>query len=629
VHRHDGYSIVACDLNGDGIEDFISGADNGGGLNQRFMSGEVSVVFGRRGRWSGRTTVDQRRDVLISGAENFDLLGTQTACGDVDGDGLGDAIVSAFNAKGPAHERPPQAGDICILFGREQWPAEIDLLTSSEVTIYGPNGNASIGGRSISTGDINGDGFDDVLIDYTRAGPTSGGTGQGFAGRVLVLFGRASWNSEIDLALGADLELRGHTEMEFFGSSLDAADLDRDGTEELLVAAAFADGPGDIRADCGEVSVFKGRSVWPSLIDLATSSADLTFFGADIEDRLSNGTFAVDAGDIDGNGWPELIAGVSRGDGRTNAAPESDEMRIIEPRTQLNGTRDARTQSKISIYGPQAGDRFGVVSLSADVHGDGCSDIIGSAQLADGADEARPDAGEIQIIFGRPGFPAVRELGLFPEYQVIGEFPGDELAPLTSSGVNADGLADVLAASAVIDNDRPPIVWVISPFDVDGDGFQQLADNCPLVANPVQTDSDADLIGDICDGDYDLDSAADETDCRPSDRLQGRPGDVPLTSTVKSGTSLTLTWKAAASAESYDVTGGLLSQLAPSNYRVCQNARDPNLTDTTFVEPELPPASDGFFFLVRGRDSGCGGVGTWGRDAYGMERVNASSERCP
>jgi hypothetical protein len=62
---------------------------------------------------------------------------------------------------------------------------------------------------------------------------------------------------------------------------------------------------------------------------------------------------------------------------------------------------------------------------------------------------------------------------------------------------------------------------------------------------------------------------------------------------------------------------------------VCQNARDPNLTDTTFVEPELPPASDGFFFLVRGRDSGCGGVGTWGRDAYGMERVNASSARCP
>jgi hypothetical protein len=587
IHNQDGGALVSCDLNGDGIEDLVSGSDRGPGVRNLFEAGDASVFFGRRGAWSMRASLFAERDVLIGGAEIFDSYADALACGDVNGDGFDDLILSASNGKGPANTRPPQAGEVAIVFGRAIWPSEIDLLTMADVTIWGPDGDAAIGSFDLASGDINGDGLDDVIIDLIRKGPTSGGTGQGYAGRVVVLFGRTSWSAEVDLAAGADLELRGDTQMEFFGYPIETADLDRDGKHELLVGAIFADAPGNIRAD------------------------------------------GIASGDIDGNGWLDLLGGAYHGDGPLNNELSAGEIRIIEPRTQLTGTRDARTQSKASIYGAEAGDWFGGSVYSADVNADGFCDIVGSTSQADGPDNVRPEAGEAQIVFGRPGFPGSRDLGAFPEYQIIGEFAGSQLFVEAVSDINADGLAEIVAAANTNDDALLPVVWIISPFDTDGDGWQQLAGNCPLIANPDQADSDGDRLGDLCVGDYDGDSAPDQADCRPSDRLQARPGDLRLISMTKSGTTLTLTWQSAASAERYDVVRNRLSQLAASQYGPRQNSRDPNLGDTSFVESQLPPAGDGFSFLIRGRDTGCGAVGSWGVDSTEAERINQHAQSCP
>ena len=53
--------------------------------------------------------------------------------------------------------------------------------------------------------------------------------------------------------------------------------------------------------------------------------------------------------------------------------------------------------------------------------------------------------------------------------------------------------------------------------DPDADGFIGVFDNCPLVANPLQQDYDADEQGDKCDTDDDQDGEPDETDCAPLD----------------------------------------------------------------------------------------------------------------
>ena len=59
-------------------------------------------------------------------------------------------------------------------------------------------------------------------------------------------------------------------------------------------------------------------------------------------------------------------------------------------------------QQELTILGAEPEDELGFSVASGDVNGDGMDDIIGGALLADGPDNARPDAGEAYVIFGTP-----------------------------------------------------------------------------------------------------------------------------------------------------------------------------------------------------------------------------------
>lgn len=61
----------------------------------------------------------------------------------------------------------------------------------------------------------------------------------------------------------------------------------------------------------------------------------------------------------------------------------------------------------------------------------------------------------------------------------------------------------------------------------------------------------------------------------------------------------------------------------------CQNARDPDLTDTSFVDDEIPLVSEGFFYLVRGRNLFCPAAGSYGSKSGGQQRVNGNPAACP
>nr|WP_276571910.1 DUF4114 domain-containing protein [Desulfonema magnum] len=63
------------------------------------------------------------------------------------------------------------------------------------------------------------------------------------------------------------------------------------------------------------------------------------------------------------------------------------------------------------------------------------------------------------------------------------------------------------------------------PVDTDGDGVADDADNCPSVANPDQTNSDDDGMGDACDTDDDNDGTPDETDAFPLDPAEQSDAD--------------------------------------------------------------------------------------------------------
>ncbi len=155
--------------------------------------------------------------------------------------------------------------------------------------------------------------------------------------------------------------------------------------------------------------------------------------------------------------------------------------------------------------------------------------------------------------------------------------------------------------------------------DLDLDGVPDRNDNCNGTVNPNQLDFDADGAGDLCDPDDDNDALADLDDCAPFDATAGRPSVVNGFTVDQTGGDgvARLSWNAAARADGYDLSRGLLSELAGAGYGACLVEM---LAGTAWDDVEVPLSGAGFHYLVRGRDTGCGGGGSPGSDSTGMER---------
>ena len=619
-----GRRMAVCDINGDGIDDLVLGASDADGPDDtRVSAGDVYVLYGRRGEWTGPTNIVNEKDVTIYGEQPYDLLGDSVGCGDVNGDGYSDIVMCAIGGDGPFDSRP-NAGQAHILMGGADLRSEIDLATYDTPVVYGEKGNYSGFCEHPRVGDLDGDGIGDVVVDDgAREEPE--GTQVDY-GRVYILFGRSSWPSEIDLRGDADVIIYGRESGDSFGGRLEVGDLDRDGTSDLVVTGHWGDGPDNGRRDCGEVFVFRGRPVWPSQIDLRTEDPEMYVFGPDPYDSVSS-TEGIAISNLDGDAFRELVLGIGMADGRDNSKGMAGEARLFEPGTGWPATVDLATDFDSVIYGRDVKDRYAAFLRAGDVNGDGWDDLAGCSAYGDGPDNAREGAGESAVVMGREPFPVELDLAQGDaDVMVYGAAPGDYSCSQALPDLNGDGLREVVLSSR-LGGSQLAAIWIVSPFDADGDGVTQLPDNCPLVANPDQADSDGDLVGDACQGDYDGDGQSDAQDCAPGNAAAGTPGQV-VGLMLTGGAVTTLNWQATVFADVYDISRGTWLGLGGSDYGACQSDRDSDPTDTTFEDAEMPVVGDGFFYLVRGRNLTCPAAGSWGSDSSGAERVNTNPLGC-
>ena len=374
------------DVDGDKVPDIVTSAPTFGARGQPTGPGRVYVYSGRRGflLWTQTGTAAENLGLGLEGA------------GDVNADGIGDVIAGA-----------PGSNHAYVYSGRDG--RLLHTLTGTEPT-------EGFGRSTAGVGDVNGDGFADVMV----GAPANNTKGQG-AGRAYIFSGKD----------GAELfTLDGEKAGDAFGSIVAGAKTGK--RTPLLIGAP---GAGSARAAGpapGRVYVYD-----------ATTRAVKFRIEAEATGSALGSMFTSLVGDIDGDGVLDVYASDF-----TDAAKGPATGRVY-----VNAGSDGRPFFQLT--GEQAGDGFGIGSADiGDVNRDGYADLlIGAWQYS----RVAQSGGKVYLYSGKDG-TVMRS--------ITGRIPGETLGfDATGIGdIDGDGAIDLLITSSWsnVNGFRSGRMWVIS-----------------------------------------------------------------------------------------------------------------------------------------------------------------------
>jgi hypothetical protein len=404
-----GASVSAAgDVNGDGYADVIVSAHG-------YDNGEVDEgrVFVFHGSASGLSTTPNWTAESHQAEAYFGL--SVGAAGDVNGDGYADVIVGAFYyTRSERHE-----GAAFIWFGSAAGLGANGDPTNADWIVYGEQASAVLGSSVGTAGDVNGDGYSDVVVG--APGYTNGETGEG---RAFVYYGSATgpsttadWTAESNQANAG-----------FSRAMATAGDVNGDGYDDLIIGAhAYDTG----LVDAGRVYVFYGSAHglpgtpgW--MADGDQASAYLGW---------SVGT----AGDVNGDGYADIIMGAVLYD--NGSLIDAGKAVLYHGSASGPGATPAWT-----VTGDANGATLGIVAAAGDVNGDGYADVIVGAN---GYDNPEIDEGRAYVYHGSASGLSTTANWQYESNQANGLF-GASVS--TAGDVNGDGYDDVIVGASGYDN---------------------------------------------------------------------------------------------------------------------------------------------------------------------------------
>jgi hypothetical protein len=190
-----------------------------------------------------------------------------------------------------------------------------------DITIVGRDADDALG-FCVTSGDVNDDGKDDILLVAQRA---DGLGGRQTSGEADIVLGSDDLKDTIDVAANEqDITIPGSRPSDLLSSCSAGHDVNGDGIDDILLGTGFA-GPDLSRDGAGEAYVIFGRQDLPATID-PSSGVDVLFIGAEQRDRLGA---AVGAGDINGDGQEDLLLAAPEADGPDNSRTDAGEVYVL------------------------------------------------------------------------------------------------------------------------------------------------------------------------------------------------------------------------------------------------------------------------------------------------------------
>lgn len=311
-----------------------------------------------------------------------------------------------------------------------------------------------------SAGDVNGDGYDDIII----GAPQNGFAGT-YAGRAYIYYGGINVNSIVDVVL------TGEVTNNFFGYSVSSAgDVNGDGYSDVI-AGAYG-----YNSNRGRAYIYYGGAVM-------NNTADVIMTGDNAGDYF--GYSVSTAGDVNGDSYRDILIGATGNNSSTGSAY------IFFGGAAMDNISD------LTFYGEFPNDNFGYsINTCGDVNGDGYSDVFIGASNYDS------NTGKVYVYFGGPGMDNVNDLSMTGEN--IDNFFGTSVS--TAGDLNLDGISDIVIGApgfngytgkayvyfggAYMDNIEDLILngenpndefgtSVSSAGDVNGDGFCDIIAGAP------------------------------------------------------------------------------------------------------------------------------------------------------
>ena len=412
---------TAGDVNGDGYDDVIIGAyyyDNG--------ESNEGQAFVYHGSIEGLSSTP---DWIAEGNQDYAHFGQSvSAAGDVNGDGYDDVIVGA-----PSYQNDQDNdGRAFVYHGSAN-----GLSTTPDWIGESNKGIAEFGYSVNAAGDVNGDGYDDVIIGETH---------YGLFGAVFVYHGSPTGLSET-----ANWVIEGDKgdNFSFFASSVSTAgDVNGDGYDDVIVGEEYFTGGQD---DEGRAFVYHGSATGLSTTPNWTAEGD--------QEYANFGNSVSAAGDVNGDGYDDVIIGAYYYDnGESN---EGQAFVYHGSATGLDNTPNwiGQSDQEKAYFGKAVGN-------AGDVNDDGYADIIIGAHLYDNPE---PGEGQAFVYHG-----SATGLSISPDWTGPGsDQPVSRLgySVYTAGDVNGDGFRDVIVGVPFYDIGVMDEVGLVFVYHGSADGL--------------------------------------------------------------------------------------------------------------------------------------------------------------